>query len=41
MGIAMAGELERWPLRSIRLGLAAVLLVAATGIGLTTRGIIG
>lgn len=41
MGIAMAGELERWPLRSIRLGLAAVLLVAATGIGLTARGIIG
>lgn len=41
IGIALAGDLDRWPLRTIRLGLAVVLLVAAIGTGLTARGIIG
>lgn len=34
-------DLLRWPLRQIRLGLAAILLVAAIGMGLAARGIIG
>jgi putative Ca2+/H+ antiporter (TMEM165/GDT1 family) len=41
LGIAAAGELERWPLRAVRLTLAAVLLVAAIAVGLTARGIVG
>ena len=41
LGIALAGDLPRWPLRAIRLALAALLVVAAIVIGLTARGIIG
>lgn len=41
LGIALGGELSRWPLRALRLALAALLLIAALVIGLTTRGIIG
>ena len=41
LGIVLAGDLARWPLRAIRLALAAVLLIAAVTIGLMARGIIG
>lgn len=41
LGIALAGGLERWPLRTVRLLLAAALVVAAIVIGLSARGIIG
>lgn len=41
LGIALAGELERLPLRPIRLALAGGLLIAAITVGLTARGIIG
>ena len=41
VGIAAGDELTRWPLRPIRLALAAVLAVNAIVIGLTARGIIG
>lgn len=41
LGTAMGGELAAWPLRAIRLVLAAVLAVVAVWLGLATRGIIG
>ncbi|MGN3975277.1 TMEM165/GDT1 family protein [Tsuneonella sp. SYSU-LHT278] len=41
LGIVLGDELARWPLRRLRLALAAVLLVAAVAVALTTRGIIG
>lgn len=41
MGIFAGVELARWPLRTIRLILAAVLLTAAITIALAVRGIIG
>ncbi len=41
LGIAVAGGLARWPLRALRLALAAMLVVAALAIALTVRGIIG
>ncbi|MFA9200550.1 MAG: hypothetical protein ACEQR8_05085 [Cypionkella sp.] len=40
LAVALAGELEAWPLRAIRLALAAVLLVAAVTVGLAARGIV-
>lgn len=41
LGIALAGELDRWPLRAIRRALAGLLLVAAITAGLAARGIVG
>lgn len=42
LGWSLGGELERRvPLRAIRVGLAAALLLVAIGIGLDARGIIG
>lgn len=41
LGIALGRELTAWPLRAIRLALAAVLLVAAIAVGLAARGIVG
>ena len=41
LGFAVGNELVAWPLRPIRLVLAAILLVAAIMTGLTARGIIG
>ena len=41
LGIALGRELSGWPLRPIRLGLAAVLAALSIWIALTARGIIG
>ena len=41
LGIAMGGELAGWPLRAIRLVLAAVLAVTAIWVALSVRGVIG
>jgi len=41
LGLALGVELASWPLRSIRLALAALLAVAAIALGLAARGIIG
>lgn len=41
LGMALGGDLARWPLRAMRLCLAAVLLVIAIVAGLSARGIIG
>lgn len=40
MGAAAGGEAERWPLRAIRLALAAATALAAITIGLHARGIV-
>lgn len=40
LGIAASGELTRWPLRWVRIGLAAVLAIGGIVIGLKARGII-
>ena len=41
VGISVGDEIARWPLRVIRLVLAAVLAAVALGVGLSARGIIG
>lgn len=41
LGIAMGGELAGWPLRAIRLVIAAVLAVTAIWVALSVRGVIG
>lgn len=41
LGIAMGAGLSAWPLRAIRLALAAVLFVAGIALALAVRGIIG
>lgn len=41
LGIALGRELAAWPLRSIRLGVAAVLAIVALWVALNARGIIG
>jgi Ca2+/H+ antiporter, TMEM165/GDT1 family len=41
IGATAGDDLARWPLRSIRLGLAAALAVAGTVAGLAARGLIG
>ena len=41
LGIALGSELDRWPLRPIRLALAALLAVIAVWAGLAARGIVG
>ena len=41
LGIAAGEQIERWPLRAIRLAIALVLIVAAVWIGLAARGIVG
>lgn len=41
LGIVLADELALWPLRAVRVTLAALLLVAGLAAGLTARGIIG
>jgi putative Ca2+/H+ antiporter (TMEM165/GDT1 family) len=40
LGIAASGEIPRWPLRWVRLGLASVLATTAVVIGLKVRGLI-
>ena len=40
LGIAVSGELTRWPLRWVRVGLAALLAIAGIVVGLNARGII-
>jgi hypothetical protein len=39
-GIAVSGALPRWPLRWVRVGLAALLAIAGIVVGLNARGII-
>ncbi|ANY21285.1 hypothetical protein A6F68_02795 [Tsuneonella dongtanensis] len=41
LGIALGSELDRWPLRPIRLALAALLAGTAVWTGLAARGIVG
>ncbi len=40
LGIAMAGDLANWPLRALRLALAALLFVGGIAIALVVRGVI-
>jgi putative Ca2+/H+ antiporter (TMEM165/GDT1 family) len=40
LGVAASGELPRWPLRWVRIGLAALLAVTGIVVGLEARGII-
>jgi putative Ca2+/H+ antiporter (TMEM165/GDT1 family) len=40
LGIAASGELTRWPLRWVRVGLAALLAIVGIVVGLKARGII-
>lgn len=41
LGVALGGELGHWPLRPIRLALAAITVLVAVVIALTVRGIVG
>lgn len=41
LGAVMGAEIARWPLRGVRLCLAAGLAVAAVWLGLAARGIVG
>ncbi len=41
LGVTLAAELERWPVRAVRLTLAAVVAVVGVFAGLAARGIIG
>jgi putative Ca2+/H+ antiporter (TMEM165/GDT1 family) len=40
LGVAASGELPRWPLRWVRIGLAVLLAVTGIVVGLKARGII-
>lgn len=41
LAVPLGSEIERWPLRALRLALAGVLLAAALATGLAARGVIG
>lgn len=41
LAAVLGAEIEGWPLRAVRIGLAALLAVAGVVIALTARGIIG